>query len=48
MTRYVEEGRIIENEADSRIESLCGKVERPDIDYNERNALTSAITGFFK
>ncbi|MDE7410152.1 MAG: hypothetical protein K2N09_09045 [Muribaculaceae bacterium] len=48
LIQYVQDGRILEDEADRQIESLCGKVERPDIDYNERNALTSAITGFFK
>ena len=48
MIQHVQEGRDLQNEANSRITSLCGKVDRPDIDYNERNALTSAITGFFK
>lgn len=48
LIQYVQDGRILEEEADRQIESLCGKVDRPDIDYNERNALTSAITGFFK
>ena len=48
LIQYVQDGRILEDEADRQIESLCGKVERPDIDYNERNAITSAITGFFK
>ncbi len=47
LIQHVEKGRILGNEADSQIESLCGKVERPDIDYNERNALSSAIKGFF-
>ena len=48
LIQHVQNGRVLEAEANSRIESICGKVERPDIDYNERNALTSAITGFFK
>ena len=48
LIQYVHDGRILEEEADRKIESLCGKVERTDIDYNERNALSSAITGFFK
>ena len=45
--RYVEKGEEMIAEAERQIEASCGKVERPDIDYNERSALRSAITGFF-
>lgn len=45
---YVMKGMQLAESTDSTIEAECGKVDRPDIDYNERNALEAAIKGFFK
>lgn len=45
---YVHEAISLGEVADQRIEAICGKVERPDIDYNERGLLKSTIAGFFK
>lgn len=45
---HVQKGLVLMEECDKNIEAVCGKVERPDIDYNERNALSSAIGAFFK
>lgn len=44
---HVQEGITIAENCDKTIENACGKVDRPDIDYNERNALSAAINGFF-
>lgn len=45
---YVNQAIYLGESVDKQIESICGKIERPDIDYNERSLLKSTITGFFK
>lgn len=45
---HVQEGIHLAESCDKAIETDCGKVNRPDIDYKERNALSAAINSFFK
>ena len=44
---YARQGEMLGENMDRDIQSMCGKVDRPDIDYNERGLLTSTIRGFF-
>ncbi len=43
----VEQAIVLRDIANQDIEAICGKVDRPDIDYKERNILKSTIAGFF-
>lgn len=42
----VQKGIDMANEIDGIIACNCGKVDRPDIDYQERNELSAVISGF--
>ncbi len=43
----VEQAFALQESTNQEIQTICGKMERPDIDYNERNILKSTIAGFF-
>lgn len=45
---YVNQAVALGESVEQQINSICGKVDRPDIDYNERGLLRSTISGFFK
>ena len=48
MENHVNVGLALAKSVDESIEKECGKVDRPDIDYNERNLLKATISGFLK